>query len=500
MSLYRKYRPQNFENLVGQEHVKITLSNALKLGKVNHAYLFTGPRGTGKTSSARILAKAVNCLNLVDAVPCEKCDICSDINEGRLIDVIEIDAASNRGIDEMRDLREKINFAPTRAKSKVYIIDEVHMLTKEAFNALLKTLEEPPAHVYFILATTEVHKVPETILSRCQRFDFRRIEDDVLISRLKFIATNEQIEAEEKALEAIAHQAQGGLRDAIGLMEQLSVSGKLSYENVVTILGISGFASLENLYNLLVEKNVKGALDELHKLYAEGHDLLQFNKSFLEYLRRKMLENVAKNQNPAWTLHAIEIFQAAYDKARFAVITQLPMEMAIIETCIEKQQVVSAPVVAEKKSENLVKSEPKITLQQAQVVESAAAKPEVAAKQIVEEMSTSREHKGLAFDEVKKNWARIYEHIKIPAVKRSFKESFLANVEGGTVTVSYATKFHVEKIMESANKIELESAMSEVLGMAIKLAAIVKPIAKEISAAADNAVENVADFFGGEVV
>ena len=240
MSLYRKYRPQTFAHLVGQDHVSQTLLSALRLGRVSHAYLFTGPRGTGKTSTARLVAKALNCLDESSVEPCNACEICMEIADGRLIDIIEIDAASNRGIDEMRDLREKIHFAPTRAKLKVYIIDEVHMLTKEAFNALLKTLEEPPEHVYFVLATTEVHKIPETILSRCQRFDFQRIPVKVLVDRLSFIAQEEKIEVEEKALEMIAHHAEGGLRDAIGLLEQMAADGSLTVERVSTVLGIGG--------------------------------------------------------------------------------------------------------------------------------------------------------------------------------------------------------------------------------------------------------------------
>ena len=261
LALYRKYRPYNFKNLVGQDSIKNALINAIKAGNPAHAYLFCGPRGTGKTTTARLIAKSLNCEALIDGhEPCNKCQLCEAINEGALIDLIEIDAASNRGIDEIRDLKEKINFAPSRAKMKVYIIDEVHMMTKEAFNALLKTLEEPPSYVYFILATTEVHKIPETIISRCQRFDFKRIDDKALMTRLSFIAQLEDIKAEDKAIEAISRHVEGSLRDAIQLLEQLTVDQKLTFEYVSDILGVTDFETLDKLFESLLINNTESAL------------------------------------------------------------------------------------------------------------------------------------------------------------------------------------------------------------------------------------------------
>lgn len=488
VSLYRKYRPQNFASLVGQDHVSSTLHSALKSGRTAHAYLFTGPRGTGKTSSARILAKAMNCLDLQDGEPCEKCEICNDINEGRLIDVIEIDAASNRGIDEMRDLREKIHFAPTRAKYKVYIIDEVHMLTKEAFNALLKTLEEPPAHVYFILATTEVHKIPETILSRCQRFDFRRIADKAMIDRLQFIADSEQIKAESKALAAIAHHADGGLRDAIGLLEKLSVDGEITLEHASQVLGLSGFASLEKLFQSLSSSDAKGALDEIQQLYVQGFDLQQFNKGFLEYMRKQLVASVESGNNAqtSQVVRWLDIFREAYDQARYSPLPSLALEIAVVKACgfvsapvaaapVKNVQAVApkvAPVVAAP-VQNIQTSKPTVSSTTAVADDiPRGAMPITAA---IADSMAERTHQGLdvSFDMVKSKWPRILEHLKSPPAKRAFQGSRLHEVSDGTITLGFATNFHMEKMMEVALRIELEGALSAVLGQDMKVKGLV---------------------------
>ncbi len=516
MSLYRKYRPQNFGSLVGQDHVSVTLSNALKLGRVSHAYLFTGPRGTGKTTTARIMAKAVNCLNLKDGTPCEECEICRDINDGRLIDVIEIDAASNRGIDEMRDLKEKINFAPTRAKNKVYIIDEVHMLTKEAFNALLKTLEEPPPNVYFILATTEVHKVPETILSRCQRFDFRRINLATMVDRLKFIAAQEKIEAEEKALQMVADHAQGGMRDAIGLMEQMSVSGKLLFDYVCTVLGVSGYASIEKLYGFLIAGNAAGALDELHALYEEGFDLINFNKNFLEYLRKRLLESVEKNDYALTgkLLDWISIFQSSYEQARHTPIAQLPLEVAVIEAVIGREAPAGNNNVAVRATAVKPETAPR----------AAASRPEAAPVPTME-MPMERKHAGIneakteageqtyTLTDIKAKWKEIMAAIKLPSAKQALMQAVLTRAENHDITLTFASNFYLEKVKEPGNRLEIENAFNQVLKASVKIMAELKATGSGNGAGGtlpdpntlnvpggDTLAENVLEIFGGEVV
>jgi len=289
--LYRKYRPQTFAELAGQEPIARTLRNAVAARKVSHAYLFSGPRGTGKTSSGRLLAKAVNCTEPQEGEPCNKCDSCLVFLEGRAMDLIELDAASNRGIDEIRSLREKVGFAPATAEFKVYIIDEAHMLTDPAFNALLKTLEEPPPHVIFVLATTEPHKVPATIASRCQRFDFRRIPLDASVERLDYICRQEGISCPREALELIARTATGSLRDGVNLLEQvMDYHGReLTLEAVRSGLGLTGDARSADLARLALKGDLGGGLALIASVRDDGLDLRQFQREVLSYLRQLLL-------------------------------------------------------------------------------------------------------------------------------------------------------------------------------------------------------------------
>ncbi len=290
VALYRTWRPQDFESLVGQEHIKTALTNALESGKIAHAYLFTGPRGTGKTSTARILAKALNCEQGPTAHPCNVCANCQQITQGSAMDVIEIDAASNRGIDEIRQLRERVAFAPVNGRYKVYIIDEVHMITTDAFNALLKTLEEPPAHVVFILATTEPHKIPATIHSRCQRYDFHRVTIDDIVGQLQKIAAGSDIVADEDALRLMAIQADGGMRDAVSLLDQCAVMSKhINADIVRQVLGIVGREGLRNLVTVIGKGDLSAALQSMSELSAQGKDVKQIILELAEYLRALLL-------------------------------------------------------------------------------------------------------------------------------------------------------------------------------------------------------------------
>ncbi|MCF8891239.1 MULTISPECIES: DNA polymerase III subunit gamma/tau [Priestia] len=290
-ALYRVYRPQSFNDVVGQQHIIKTLQNALVQEKFSHAYLFSGPRGTGKTTAAKILAKAVNCEKAPIAEPCNECATCRGITDGSISDVIEIDAASNNGVDEIRDIRDKVKYAPSAVRYKVYIIDEVHMLSIGAFNALLKTLEEPPAHVIFILATTEPHKIPLTIISRCQRFDFKRISPEDIVYRMKEVLGSEELEVSEDALYEIAKASEGGMRDALSLLDQaISYSTeKVSLEDVLSITGAVSQSFIVKIVQAIFNENIVEALDSVESLIKNGKDPARFVEDLIFYYRDVLL-------------------------------------------------------------------------------------------------------------------------------------------------------------------------------------------------------------------
>ncbi|MBU4298690.1 DNA polymerase III subunit gamma/tau [Patescibacteria group bacterium] len=360
--LYRKYRPQNFAEFVGQEYIIQTLINAISSGLISHAYLFSGPRGSGKTSLARLFAKAVNCQTRKDGEtePCNKCSSCREITEGRSLDLIEIDAASHRGIDEVRELRDGIRFVPVKSKYKVFIFDEAHQLTKEAANALLKTLEEPPEYAIFILATTEIHKMIPTIISRCQRFNFSRLTLAEILKKLDRVARKEKIKIEKSALELIALNSQGSLRDAESLLDQvftlLGSEKEIKAEDLKDLLGLVEIGLISQFTDFLAQKKSSQAINFLNELGQKGMDLSEFAKTLLNYLRQALLLKIMgedgkeivsgltreefqklKEQSEALKEEEIKriinLFLEAQTKMKYSSIPQLPLELAIIESC-----------------------------------------------------------------------------------------------------------------------------------------------------------------------
>ncbi|MDO8529556.1 MAG: DNA polymerase III subunit gamma/tau [bacterium] len=502
-TLYRKYRPQKFSDVIGQNHIVQTVTNAIKNDRIGHAYLFTGPRGTGKTSMARLFAKAINCANSKESEPCLECENCKNIQDGRSLDIIEIDAASNTGVDNIRELRETIKLPPTRAKYKVYIIDEVHMLSSGAFNALLKTLEEPPAHVIFILATTEIHKVPETILSRCQRFDFVRLSLENIVKKLSSIAKSEDVKIEKNALEMIAVSAEGGMRDAESLLAQvIALEDKnITAKEVEEILGTTDRQSVEKMAELLLEKNIPEALGLVNSITNEGYNLEVFNKSLLNYLRQLLVisvdeklaetftleltaeqlektQKIAKNKT-APLLKLLENFSEIQNKIKSSFIPQLPLEMAIVKLANyeyheESPQIKPSPVAAE--HPKVPSPKPEIKKENYEVeIEKPKVKEDINEIKEIAEIKNNKsdnstdssfvKESDISINQVTGIWNNLIREVK------PFNHSlsaFLVNcqpteIKDNCLIIVTKYKFYKDKLGEAQNKLTIENALAKLL-------------------------------------
>ncbi len=470
-ALYRKYRSQTFEEVVGQEHVTTTLRNAIREGRIAHAYLFSGPRGTGKTSTARILAKAVNCLNPdPDKRPDNTCPICTAINEGSLVDLVEMDAASHTSVEHIRELIERVNFAPSVARYKVYVIDEAHMLSNAAFNALLKTLEEPPPHVIFVLATTEPHKIPETVLSRCQRFDFRRIPASRIVEHLEYILEQEGKVAERAALEQIALAAEGCMRDAVSLLDQLLSFGgpRVTLEQVEAVLGVVPGATLARFVDTLAARDTAALLQELHTLVARGVELRQFTEQLVRYLRDVLLVRVgginalpdipaeradvlqrqASSLDVRHLIMAIRRLNETYQDIRSGIESQLALELALVEVATWTPPERKVPAAeGEAKTEKPQKPEP-------------AESP----RGPVEEVPVGDEE---TMALLRKRWKQVIHWFRD---KRRFKiQAALGNarpvrVDNGVVYLVFKHQFSLEMVQRPENLRQVEAVISQVLG------------------------------------
>lgn len=502
--LYSKYRSQTFGSIIGQEVITTTLSNAVAGNQVGHAYVFSGPRGTGKTSSARILAKAINCENRKkDGEPCNKCDSCVQITEGRAVDVLEIDAASHTSVDDVRDLIEKVSFSPVSLKKKVYIIDEVHMLSRSAFNALLKTLEEPPKHVIFILATTEVHKIPITVLSRCQRFDFKLGSDKDILKVLKNIVKGEGIKIEVDAFKYIVDMAQGSYRDAISVMERILSKSDLTSDKLITgkevrdFLGIPDEEKFERFYKLICEKETTKALSLLDSIVKSGEDIKIFSSYFLSYLRKQLINLLNSNDVSTHEIFLILKEFSSADKnyssknAWSAPIMQLPLEIAIINLTLNKNQAVdntNKVDVGKIKNKNL----------------KVIAKKSKAELRKTEKSRDSTGGEPLKIDLILSKWQQFIEAAKpFNGHLHAFisKSKVSQCDESNNLILSVPYDFYKERIEDSRSQKILKEIGQEVFGINLGIKCVVKKKSEKLVENNDtNPLDDALDVFGEDVV
>lgn len=533
-TLYRKYRPQNFSELVGQNHIKITLQNEIESGRLAHAYLFCGPRGIGKTTTARLLAKALNCEKRKkdQSEPCNQCLACQEITVGNSLDLVEVDAASHTGVDNVREnIIANSRIAPVKRKYKVFIIDEVHMLSVSAFNALLKTLEEPPERVIFILATTEVHRVPQTIISRCQRFDFKKVTSGEMVARLKDFCQKEHVTIEETVLNRVAANAQGSMRDAESMLGQVMALGEkeVTAEIASLVIPSSDIKEVVALFGHLIQKASGPALDLVDRLAEEGASLDQFVKVMIEFLRQVLLGKVKgqvdifaqfnfdqKEQQTELTrllemttvpqvMRFIAIFlEAAEELKSETTILPLPLELAVLKIC----EGAGKEVVANSEAQIAV---PQDSQQKIEIESASRKKERVAAikKVIAKALPKKKPHRLVSEQELKERWPEVLSELKKynHSLTLTLSVSEIISVESNILTLGFAYKFYQDRVWEKKNKETVERVLADIYDAQISLKCITdeelrEKLAKKASGGSskEDVVNAALNTFGGEVV
>ncbi|ENK0840410.1 DNA polymerase III subunit gamma/tau [Clostridium sporogenes] len=515
-ALYREWRPRTFKEVVGQKHITVTLKNQVIEKRIAHAYLFCGTRGTGKTSTAKILSKAVNCLNPKDGEPCNECEICNKINSGTLMDVIEMDAASKRKLEDIKEVIENVKYPPQEGKNKVYIMDEVHMLTQEAVNAFLKTLEEPPSNVIFILATTDPQKLPITILSRCQRFDFRRIRNEEIFERLRSIVSEQGIYADDKSLNLIARMSDGAMRDALSILDQVisTGDGKVEYDQVLDMLGLVTNENLLRITNSIIEKDVEKSMKIIEDIVLSGKDINNFMKDMITHLRNILMIKVSKNPNEILDMSSenidlvkeqaekirieeimrnIKILQEAEQQSKWVKQSRIYLELAVLKMCKIEYDTSKEVILSRlNKIEELIKSG-NIKLAMKEEKKKTESK-EFDIKKIKENIKDEKIEENLleeynkdsklTVETVKKMWHDILEAFKARRLMVLYAALVTANIidcKEGIITLNYNKQysFNKKRLEKPENNKIVQEIFSEVLKEKIRIIYTVEEKAKE---------------------
>ncbi|MCF6466262.1 DNA polymerase III subunit gamma/tau [Clostridium sp. Cult2] len=531
-ALYRQYRPKTFDEVLGQEHITTTLKNQIQKGNIGHAYLFSGTKGTGKTSTAKIFSRAVNCLNPVEGNPCNECEICKGILEESIMDIIEMDAASNNSVDDIRELRDKVVYPPARARYKIYIIDEVHMLSKGAFNALLKTLEEPPKHLIFILATTEMERLPQTILSRCQRFDFKRIVSKDIVANMEKICSELKVPVEEKALRLIARNSDGAMRDALSLLDQcISYKDKdLTYQDTLDILGIANTDLLFSIVDDIQGKNLQNVLYKIDEIIQQGKDINQFIKDLIYHFRNLLIVKTSKNSvdildmdeetismyikqsekiSLDFILESLDILNKSENQAKWATQPRIILEMATIKLVnLEEHAALEERV---KRLEMIINSgkinvgEPAATKIEQRPKRKFEKEKDLEKSKEIEPVQIVDDGKELSLKTIRKEWEKVLEIIKDKNIRTHafLKEGRLVSFSKNNLYIGYKDGYGIHReAMERPNNKELvEKIISSYFNKNIRMNFIMEDIIEEdLKEEEEDTIQEVIDFFGDNIV